>query len=177
MSGSQLTGNLERHYLSETSCESRVIESNRLFPLESKKDVFISGMKRFRKIVVLAAAHTTAGAQKLSKCLMERLSISADGIEVKGANLADSECYLDRSTKISLAAKNQLKQLGCDKPRLKRLFKFDDEDSYDDSLSSLKDANLIVRPNSVPKKGLQLFILQPLNRFIPPLFCRIEEHH
>ena len=175
LSGGQLTRSFEAHYLSAKACKEEFIDANKYFPIADIGSEFISGMKRFKEIIVLTASHTTEGALKISECLMKHLNIGAEAIQVRGSTLIDAKCYLGRSDKISVAAKKVLMNLVCDKPRLKTLFKMDNEQYYDHNLKWLKEANLFVRPNSVPKKGLQLFVLQPRNRFIPPLFRKINE--
>jgi hypothetical protein len=60
--------------------------------------------------------------------------------------------------------------------RVRSIFQLNDEAAYCQSLDELDNANLIVRPNSVPKKGLKIFTLSPRNKNIPPLFRETKEH-
>ena len=69
-------------------------------------------------------------------------------------------------------------ELISDVDRVGGLFLLDSEakDRYLRSIRDVGKSNLVVRPNSVPKKAFSLFTLQPQNRFLAPLFRRIQEH-
>jgi hypothetical protein len=176
LSGSQLEGNFKKHYLSTAKGNEAYIQQQRLFEIEDFKDNFVRGMKCFRKILILAAVYTQRGVDKIRTYLSAALEIPQDCIEVVGALLNDSACFLGESEEISAASKDALRSLLSDMKRIKSLFQVENETTYTQNLHDFDHANLIVRPNSVPKKGLKIFTLPPRNRNIPPLFRKTEEH-
>ncbi len=176
MSGSQLEKNFKWHYFSEDKPNEPYIKTQRLFEIENIKHEFLRGLKCFTQIVILAAAYTQRGFVKLRECLSSGLGIPPESIEIKGSALNDTACFFEESEDISQASKSALKRLLSDVDRLKAIFDFADEQDYVHTLKDLDNANLIVRPNSVTKKGLRIFTLTPRNKNIPPLFRITSEH-
>jgi hypothetical protein len=176
MSGSQLVKNFRSHYLSESKSNEHYRQEQRLFEIDEYKDKFIEGMKAFSGIVIIAAAYTEGGFKSLQNYLSEALGIPLDRISVIGASLNDSACFWKDSENISLDTKNAFQALINDPKRINAIFKVENDDAYWKSLKNLDGANLIVRPNSVTKKGLKIFTLPPHNNYIPPLFRLTKEH-
>jgi hypothetical protein len=176
LSGSQLMNNFKWYYLSELNRNDGYREEQKLFKIDECKDQFVRGMKAFSSIVILAAAYTEGGVTKLRNYLSEALGIQIDRITVLGARLNDSACFYRSTEDISAVTKNAFQALINDTKRINELFKVDDDAAYRRSLKDLDLANLIVRPNSLPKKGLKIFTLHPRNTNIPPLFRLTKEH-
>jgi len=176
LSGGQLEGNFKWHYLSMAGRNGPYIDKQRLFEIEDIKDDLLRGFKRFRKVLILAAAHTNRGADRLREYLSTALEIPLGYIEVQGTLLKDSACFFGESEDISAASKSALTTLICDMERIRSVFQVDDEKNYLKSLDKIDNANLIVRPNSVPKMGLRIFTLPSRNMNIPPLFRKTKEH-
>ncbi len=93
-----------------------------------------------------------------------------------GTPLNDSACFWKDSEDISLDAKNAFIALIRNTERINEIFKVDDDAAYQKGLEDLDRGNLVVRPNSVTKKGFVIFTLQPRNTNIPPLFRQTKEH-
>ena len=176
LSGSQLEGNFRRHYLSESNSTDAYRKEQRLFEIDECKDKFIQGMKAFSSIVILAAAFTEGGVRKLRNYLSGALGIPIESITVLGARLNESACFWKNTENISLNTKKAFQALINDPKRINAVFKVDDDAAYWESLDDLDRANLIVRPNSVTKKGFKIFTLYPRNTNIPPLFRLTKEH-
>ncbi len=176
LSGGQLEKNFKWHYLFDGKRNGSYIDMQRLFEIEGFKADFVRGLRGFRKILILAAAYTQRGADKLRGYLSTTLQISPASIEVKGALLNDTACFLSEAEDVSTITKNAFRSLICDMERVRSIFQLNDEAAYCQSLDELDNANLIVRPNSVPKKGLKIFTLSPRNKNIPPLFRETKEH-
>ena len=176
LSGGQLKNNFKRHYLSESQSTEEERQKQRLFEIGSIKDKFIRGLKAFSGVVIVAAAYTESGVGKLRNYLSEALGIPIASITVKGTPLNDCACFWKDSENISLDAKNVFQALIRNTQRINAIFKVDDDAAYQNSLENLDRANLVVRPNSVTKKGFKIFTLQPRNTNIPPLFRQTKEH-
>lgn len=176
LSGGQLEGNFKRHYLSMAERNGRYIEMQRLFEIEDIQADFFRGMKCFTRIVIIAAAYTQRGADKLRAYLSATLGIPTENVEVKGEPLNDSACFWAEAADISATSKNAFESLIGDMGRIGALFQVGSDAAYSQSLQELDRANLIVRPNSVTKKGFKIFTLRPRNTNIPPLFRETKEH-
>ena len=85
-------------------------------------------------------------------------------------------CFWKDSDDISADSKSAFESLIRNKERIKAIFEVDDDAAYQGSLEDLNRANLLVRPNSVTKKGLKIFTLKPRNTNVPPLFRQTKEH-
>ena len=176
LSGGQLKKNFKKHYLSADETDAQYVEIQRLFEIDEFKDDFVLGLKCFRKITILVAAYTQLGADNLKEYFFTALEILPENFEVKGAALKDSACFFADTDDISAESKSAFTTLVKDMARIRSLFQVSDEHAYSKSLGQLDRANLIVRPNSVTKKGLKIFTLTPRNRHIPPLFRKTKEH-
>jgi hypothetical protein len=176
LSGSQLMNNFKWYYLSESNRNDVYRQEQKLFEIDECKDKFIQGMKAFSSIVILAAAFTEGGVRKLKNYLSGALGIPIESITVLGARLNDSACFWKNTENISLNTKRAFQALIKDPKRINAVFKVDDDAAYWKSLDDLDRANLIVRPNSVTKKGFKIFTLYPRNTNIPPLFRLTKEH-
>lgn len=176
LTGGQLEQNFKWHYLAATETNDPYMQKQRLFEIAGSKTEFVRGLKCFRRILILAAAYTQRGANRLRSYLSHTLEIPMVNIEVKGEILKDSACFFGEAEDISAASKSAFKSMVSDMERIRALFSVSDEGAYSQSLGELDRANLIVRPNSVTKKGLKIFTLAPRNMNIPPLFRETKEH-
>ena len=175
LTGGQLKGNFERHYLSTGKADSTYIDKQKLFEIDNKPK-FIQGLKQFSEIVILSAAYTQRGADSLKKYLSSQLDICPSCVKFEGTPLDDSLCFFGKSEDISADTKREVQKLVSDMERVKTIFDVDDEVSYKNRLKKFEYTNLIVRPNSVTKKGMQIFVLPSKNKNIAPLFRLTKEH-
>lgn len=176
LSGGQLEKNFKWHYLSESGSTEEYRQKQRLFEIGDSRSEFVRGLMCFKRILILAAAYTQRGAAKLRTYLANTLEIPPENIEIKGRTLNDSACFWADSDDISAASKSAFESLIKDLGRIKNIFVVDNDAAYLESLNGLRHANLIVRPNSVTKKGFKIFTLKPRNLNIPPLFRQTKEH-
>lgn len=176
LSGGQLEKNFRWHYLSGSDSTETYRQEQRLFEIGPTKDEFVRGLKAFSGVVIVAAAYTERGVEKLRNYLSEALGMPIANIVVVGTPLNDSACFWKDSENISLDAKIAFQALIENTERINAIFKVDDAAAYQKSLEDLDRANLVVRPNSVTKKGFKIFTLQPHNANIPPLFRQTKEH-
>ncbi len=176
ISGSQLTTSFEKHYLSTIDCKPEHIQENRLFDIGNDKPKFIDGMKRFEEIIILTAVYTERGAKRIKNSLSSILAIDPEKISIEGRPISDADCFLEDSPHIPVSSKAALERLVNDTNRIKSIFDPADVEIYNEGLRTFRRSNLVVRPNSVPKKHLKIFTLTPRNKFIQPLFRIINEH-
>jgi len=176
LSGGQLENSFKWHYLSDSNSTEKCRQDQRLFDIGACKDEFVRGLKAFRNVVIVAAAYTERGTERLRNYLSQALGIPMANITVSGTPLSDSACFWKDSENISMDAKNAFQKIIRNTERINALFKVDYDAAYQKSLEGLDHANLVVRPNSVTKKGFKIFTLQPRNTNIPPLFRQTKEH-
>ena len=179
-SGSQLCDALDLHYFCKQFDENHEwISRNNLYEFSSgDPGVFQQQCRRFARVVVLSAAYTKGGAERVKESLCKALDIKGDDVVFRGVKLDDDECFFGKTPRIPQDSKCAFRKLVSNVDRIASLFKLDQEAKrwYKKSLREIGGTNLLVRPNSVPKKVFQLFTLQPRNSFLPPLFRRIPEH-
>lgn len=171
LSGSQLSRNLENHYLSEVPCKQSVISDNCLFDLGANKEAFVSRLKDFESILVLCAARTESGSARVKDCLMKGLNMASERVTVEGPLIAHSG-YFEDITNISFETKRLVEALHCSEEKMKSIF----QNVRTSDTRSIMRKNVIVRPNSVPKMCIPMFLLVPRDTTVPPLFHQVSEH-
>jgi len=104
--------------------------------------------------------------------------MNPDAVTIRGRVLADNACFFGESTVIPANAKRNFNSIVGDVKRLQSIFELPDEaiPDYEKTVREITTANLVVRPNSVPKKVCTLFTMVPRNKNLSPLFRRIPEH-
>ncbi|MDZ4752132.1 MAG: reverse transcriptase domain-containing protein [Flavobacteriales bacterium] len=170
LSGSQLSTSLDKHYLSKVPCGPCAISDNFLFELGPNKEAFISRLKDFDSILVLCAARTESGSARVKNSLMMGLDMPSERITVEGPLIPHSG-YFGDNTNISLDSKNVVEALHCSDERMKSVF----QNVEVNDTKSVMNRNIIVRPNSVPKKCIPIFLLIPRDTKVPPLFHQVSE--
>jgi len=178
LSGSQLRRALERHYLAETSAGVAIVKGSQLHTIPCEQRLFLTMMRRFERVIVVAAAYTDEGWATVHNVLCTRMELAPDNVTVLGRALNGQACFLDTTPNIPFDVKTNFKRIASDIERLSIMFNLDGDNKtiYESSLTRIDKANLVVRPNSVPKMVARIFTLQPRNRHLDPLFRLIPEH-
>lgn len=178
LSGTQLIRALKEHYLADTPARPDFIEWDHLYQLPVEPGVFLTAASRFRRVIVLTAAYTQDGWGRVRDVLCERLHLGPEAVTVEGVQMLSEECFFEQTPRIPVNTKNAFESLVRNIDRVGALFDLShvEREAYLSSLRSLQKTNLVVRPNSVPKKDFLLFTLKPRNSCLQPLFRRIPEH-